>query len=110
MIIRILFLINVIILLSLPFKKETKLNETVKRFGKTGILIDLLFELAFIIVGFTMDFFPLIMALVFVIVVEAIDKLKLITGGPELTKLSYGLYNLKTVAIFGILLVTSKAS
>lgn len=97
-------------MLSLLFKKEAELNETVKRFGKTGILIDLLFELTFIIVGFTMDFFPLIMALVFVIVVEAIDKLKLITGGPELTKLSYGLYNLKTVTIFGFLLVTSKAS
>ena len=110
MIIGIWFLIHMITLLSLPFKKETKLNETVKRFGKIGILIDLLFELALIIVGFTMDFFPLIMALVFVIVVEAIDKLKLITGGPELTKLSYGLYNLKTVTIFGILLVTSKAS
>ena len=110
MIIGIWFLIHMIILLSLPFKKETELNETVKRFGKIGILIDLLFELAFIIVGFTMDFFPLIVALVFVIVVEAIDKLKLITGGPKLTKLSYGLYNLKTVTIFGILLVTSKAS
>lgn len=110
MIIGILFSISAIILLSLPFKKEAELNETVKRFGKTGILIDLLFELAFIIVGFTMDFFPLIMALIFVIVVEAIDKLKLITGGPELTKLSYGLYNLKTVTIFGILLVTLKVS
>ena len=110
MIIGICFLIHMIILLSLPFKKETELNETVKQFGKIGILIDLLFELAFIIVGFTMDFFPLIVALVFVIVVEAIDKLKLITGGPKLTKLSYGLYNLKTVVIFWILLVTSKAS
>ena len=110
MIIGILFLIHAIILLSLPFKKESEINETVKRFGKTGILIDLFFELAFVVTGFTMDFFPLIMALVFVMVVETIDKLKLITGGPELTKLSYGLYNLKTVAIFGILLVTSKAS
>ena len=104
-IIKILFVLEFINLLLIPFRELERINQTVQSFGNLGTIIDALFEIIILASFFSMDFFPIIMAAVLVITLELSEKFKLIATGEQIKKQSFALFSLKSIVVLGIVIV-----
>lgn len=101
-IMKILLFFETINLLVTIFRTEEHLNKLYKKYGVFGTIIDAFFE--FLIIGsfFRMDLFPLIAALILIIVIEMSERFKLEATEEQITKISIACYNFKSIVILTV--------
>ena len=95
-------------MITIPFQNEETLHNTTIKGKKIGLLAKMSLELLIVITLFNLDYFVWIAAIILVLVLEIVDKLKFLTFKVKIEKISFALFQLKELLIFGLIIVKYK--